>query len=462
MVLHEQVKPLIKRAPTIADVTSRILRFDTDNLYPQRMESIYQRSSTLKGVLDRVADFVNGEGFVDQNIAGMIVNRRGLKGQSLNKVLGIVSRPWVKWQTVPMHVGYNLLGQICELNPIKFERIRFGLRNEHSCITHYAYSANWEKDGRSANDQNIRFYHRFNPDPQIVLAQIDEAGGIDNYRGQILYLTPEEDEYPLATFDVVSNDAQVQDEISQFKLGNTQNSFLATLAILFPGEFGSRQEEQDFKDIIANKTGGRNAGSRIGLQDKTGTRKASDIFQPLTPENLDKLFEFTETSVKENIMESEAFPSILMGKSQSGLLAQNDMEEAYTYVNSITRNRRLQLSEVFSIILSYWEFGVITDAAIIEQRYILNSSTGTGGVDINDNLRSMSGIQSINFARILRKYEQRKYNRVTAETMLRGGFGLSDEEITKLLDAVDAAAAEDGASPESKQAAYVALAKQYL
>jgi hypothetical protein len=449
-VYYEKPKPLLKRVPQINDTSEKIQRYDVDNLYPQRMEELVRRSSTLKSLMNRIADFINGEGFTDPTIAQLIVNRKGLKGQSLNKVLQITSKPYSRYETVPMHIGYNLLGSICALNPLPIETIRFGLRNKQGRITHLAYSANWEKDGRSVNDQAICFYPTFDPNPETVLNQMAAAGGIARYKGQILYLTPDDGQYPFAVFDAIADDAQVQSEIGLFKVGNIQNSFMATLAILYPGEFSSAQEENDFRDLITNKSGSRNAGGRIGLQDKTGNRKASDIFQSLSPTNLDKLFEYTERSVKENIVESEAFPAMLMGKTPTGLFAQGDMEEAYTYVNAITRNRRSQLSEIFSLLLSHWEDPIVSDCSIIEQRYIRQSAEGSA-VDINDNLKGMSGREAINFARILRKYAQGKYDRATAETLLRSGFGLSDAEIAKLLDGLDSAAAEETAQPEVKQ-----------
>lgn len=464
MVVYEKTKPFVKRVPTIVDTTEKILRFDSDNLYPQRMMAVLRDAPTLKSIKLRIADFVNGEGFQDDNLGNLVVNKKGLKGQTLNKVLSVVSVPFVNWRTVVMHVGYNLMGQICALNPIPFETIRFGLRDSRGKITQLAYSTNWERDSRSGNERYIKFYPVFNPDPAVVLQQIEQAKGIQNYCGQIMYLTPEEGEYPLSTFDDVSNDGQVQSDIGMFKLGNTQNSFLATLAILYPGEFASTQEEQDFKDLIANKSGSRNAGTRIGLQDKTGQRKASDIFQSLAPTNLDKLFEYTEKSVKENLMENEAFPAILLGKSANGLFAQGDMEEAYTYVNAITRNRRNELSEVFSMVMTYWEAPIVTDAAIKEQRYIIESSSIGGGLDVNDNLKNMSGMQAVNFARILRKYGQKQYTRDVAAALLRGGFGLSEEEITKLLDGIDATLLEESGNVEAApvKAFIVSMAKEML
>jgi hypothetical protein len=481
-LLYEKAGPLIRRVPTVIDTTDRILRFDSDNLYPQRAEETLKRAHTLKSLYDRIADFVNGEGFVDERLAGkfgpngetlipaLIVNRKGLKGQTANKVLQTMTVPYVRYnKAFPMHVGYNLLGHICELNPIPFEYVRMGLKNKHGKVTHYAYSSNWERDSRKGNEHNIKFYPRFNPDPAVVLEQIAKCGGIYNYRGQILYLTPEEDVYPLASFDAVYDDAQVQNEVGMFKIGHVQNGFFGTTLFVYPGQYSSNEEKRDFEELIANKRGARNAGKRIGIQDPSGTKKASDIAQPLESENMDRQLEYTEKSIKENIVESEAFPAMLLGKTPTGLFAQGDMEEAYTYVNAITRNRRSELSEIFSLLFSYWETPIQTDAAIIEQRYIRNSAEGST-VDINDNLKGMSGREAMNFARILRKYARKQYDRTTAETLLRGGFGLSEEEIKKLLDGLDLAAEEEAQTPAAagqpqpaKVAAYiVAMAKTML
>ena len=442
MIIYEKTKPLIKRTPTITDTTDKILRFDTDNLYPQRMEELFKRSTTLKSVYGRLADFINGEGFQDQALAKMIFNCDGLKGTSGNRLLKQSCLPYAKWSTFCAHINYNMLGEMCSIRMEPISNVRFGLKDASGKIVMYGYSANWERDGRSMHDRNIVFYNRFNPDPEIVLAQMEQAGGIAKYKGQILYLTPEEGCYPLTMFDSVSDDAQTQAEIALTKVNNIQSNFLATLAVVYHGEFASKQEEMDFRDLIASKSGSRNAGSRIGIQDKTGQKKASDIFQNLAPVSLDKLYELTESTVKANIIENEAFPQILLGKSPTGLFAQGDIEEAYTYVNAITRNRRSELSEIFALLFSYWEQPIQTDASIVELRYLLDAPVNSG-VDINDNLKNMTGMQAINFERILRKYEQGKLKRDVATLQLQQGFGLSSDEIQKLLDGIDALVLEE-------------------
>lgn len=442
MVVYDKPRPYLKRVPIISDPSEGILRYDYDNLYPQRAEEIVRRSYTLKAVIDRVADFLNGEGFLDPKIASLVVNTKGWRGQSLNAVLNSVTPTFAKFNSICLHIGYDLNYRVASIEPIKFEYIRLSLRETGELM----YSTNWERDGRKENIHNAEIYHAFNPNPDVVAAQIEEAGGIEDFKGQILYFTPDPGQYPLASFDPVFDHAQAQGELGVLKISDIQNNFLSTLAIIYPGEFASDAEEFEFKKLISSKSGARGAGSRIGIQDKTGLKKAGDIFQQLSPVSLDKLYEFTETSVMNAIMENEAMPKELLGvRPESGMFNQDNMEQAYTYYNAITRNRRAIISEVFSYILQHWSKPIASDCKIKQQEYIQKTVEETateGALEINDNLKNMSGAQSINFARILRKYGKGEYSREQATVLLRGGFGFTEEEISSLLDGYDQSADE--------------------
>jgi hypothetical protein len=449
MVTYEKTKPYLKRVPTIVNVNESVQRYDQDNLYPQRAKEVLNRSYTLKSVMSRVADFLNGEGFRDEVLAKMVLNDVGLIGQTGNDVLNQVVKDFASFKTIAVHIGYNLNFRISSITPVPFEYCRLGLPDQFGEVKEIKYSTNWERDSRKeTKEPKIETYSAFDPSPDVVKAQI-ELVGIENYKGQILYHTPDLYQYPLASFDPVIDHAQAQGELGMFKVSNVQNQFLATLAVMYSGEFESEEEKQAFKDLIANKSGARNAGTRIGLQDKTGTKKVTDMFANLSPTNIDKLYEFTEKSVMEAIMENEAMPKELLGvRPESGMFNQANMEQAYVYYNSITRNRRAEISRLFSLLLSYWETPIQTDAFILPQRYLDDTIANQSGLQVNDNLKNMTGMQAVNFARILRKYGQKKYDRPTAETMLRSGFGLTEDEIKKLLDAVDQSVSEEGASEE--------------
>lgn len=438
MVLYEKNRPLLKRVPTVVDTYEGIQRYDLDNLYPQRVEEIAKRSYTTLSVIKRVADFLNGEGFVDPNVGSLKVNDYSMFGTTANKLLNQVSFTYATWNSITLHIGYNLNYRISSITYIPFSYCRMGLMDSDGKVREIKYSTNWENDGRKeATNRTIESYHIFNPNPEVVATEIEEAGGIENYKGQILYYTPEYYQYPLCSFDAVIDHAQTQSELGISKVSNTQNSFLSTMAILFPGEFESEAEKQQFQDLIANKSGVRNMGSRIGLQDRSGTKKASDIFQPLTPVNLDRLYEFTEKSVIDAIMENEAMPKELLGvRPDTGMFNQQNMEQAYLYFNSITKNRRANISEVFSMLLSYWENPIQTDAEIKIQSYGVGAQVMNSIVDkpaTNDTLTNLTGRQLQNIQRIVRKFNKNELTFEQAKQMLVNGFQFSEQDVNDWL-----------------------------
>lgn len=453
MIYYEPVKPIQLRVPTIVSRSQHLQLYDVDNLYPQRCEVAIKRSYTLRSIVNSVSEFLSGEGFVDPFIAKLIVSDENGMPVTLNKVLMKVCDPFSRYKTIPLHIGYNMNGKISSITPLKFEYIRFGMPDEYGKIETYKYCTNWELDGKKElkSRPTIYDYHVFNPNPEHVLQQIEDCGGIDEYHGQILFMTPDLYEYPVATFDPVLDDAQTQDELGQFRLGYTQNGFMATLGLVYRGEFESDDEKKEFQNLIKKKKGAKNANSIIGLQDKTGSMKANEIFQKLEPANLDRLFEVTEKSAKNAIMENEGWPKILVGvEADSGMFNQQQIMDAYTLANAKTRRRRMHIAEVFSMLLSYWEKPIETDAAIKELQYTyiapasapatqlptsatpenkdINPQAPAEQVQINENLKNLTGTQSQALDRIVRKYMKGTYTRDVAKEMLKASVGFTDAQ----------------------------------
>ena len=143
------------------------------------------------------------------------------------------------------------------------------------------------------------------------------------------------------------------------------------MAIMYPGQFETVQEELKFNDLVNNKRGAQAAGSNIGIQDPTGTKKVNEIFMPITPVNTDRLFELTENSTTAAIMENEAMPKELIGvRPETGMFNQDNMEQSYIYYNARTRKRRNALSRLFSFIGLHLAKPISTKAEIIPLSYM--------------------------------------------------------------------------------------------
>jgi len=373
MVTFKKPKLFVKRVPTILDPSDNVQRWDWDNQYPQRMDELASRSYTLNAVTKVVSDFLAGEGFEDTAFNNLVVNRDNIMDETMLDLLNKVCDQYSNYWTPSLHFGFNMNGAMTSIRSVPVCYNRFGMPNPKTgLVEKIMYSTNWERAAmKETHDREVLEYDFFNPDPEVVKEQIRKAGGIKKYKGQILFATPTPFVYPKASFDPVCDHAQTQAELATFKISSVQNKFNATMAIMYPGQFESDEEKRNFQELISTKSGSEAAGSNIGIQDPSGTKKVNEIFLPITPVNTDRLFELTERSSTAAIMENEAVPKELIGvRPETGMFNQDNMEQSYIYFNSRTRKRRKNISRLFSFIAKHLETPYNTTAEIIELSYL--------------------------------------------------------------------------------------------
>src|SRR5688572_29204951 len=110
-----QRAPYLKRVPTVVDLTYGIQAYDVDNLYIQRADEVRNRSFTLKSAIDRLCEFIDGEGFEDLNLANIRMNNTGM---SSNDVLNILAQDKAPFNLFALHFKYNLNYKIAEVCPV--------------------------------------------------------------------------------------------------------------------------------------------------------------------------------------------------------------------------------------------------------------------------------------------------------------------------------------------------------
>ncbi len=360
--------PDVKRLRTFVDRTEGIQWYTRNNLYPQIVEAVRDRSYTIKSACDRLSKFLRGEGFEDKLLADLVVNSKGL---TLNNILKQVAIDGASFSgSFVVHLGVNMNGQYNNISVWPLQYWRFGLPDENGDIHDYKYNSNWERDPYKelSNAKNIIEYDKFNPDPEAIKEEINEHGL--SYKGQVFYFTPLEDQYPLATFDSVLDQGQTQEEIGLFRLSSIQNGLNATNIFSYPGKFEDKQKEQDFIESISQFKGGAGAGSTIVIEDESGTRKAQDLVTPLSLQNNDKIHEFISKDDKNAIMEAFAMPKGILGVlPEAGMFNQENLQQEYIYYNSITRDYRTDISDAFKKIFSNWHKPVTSEFKIKELTY---------------------------------------------------------------------------------------------
>ena len=358
----------IKKAPQRIDVsylsTLGIKAYGANNLYPQQAKAILDCSSTGAECCDRYARFIEGEGLVNAIIYDLEVNHYG---ETTDDILTAVAQDLANYGGFALHVNYDLNCKICEVQHVPFESCRLQEDDDSGYIAHIVTHPDWQ--GRTTRNgkilrvsrDTITSFDRFNPDPNIVRAQINAAGGIDHYKGQILWVsTAGRDRYPLPKYDRVLTDLSTDEGLSNVKFRNVRCNFLPSAFVIsktsqaMNEDDAARQavEARGFAEDLAQFQGDETSNVLISLTVANDEEKPEIVEFPT--KNFDKDFDVTDKSVVERIysaFEQEPFLCIRSGKlGFSG----TTIHDCYNYYSSLVSKEQRLIERAFSKIFDNW------------------------------------------------------------------------------------------------------------
>lgn len=330
----------IERLPNPLNIKSLArdyLPYDFDNLYPNKIKAIAERSGSTKTAIGTLSSFISGDGF------GETENKVEVNsdGQTLWDILRFMTSTRAMFDGISLHFNFNLLGEITEINEINFESLRYS-----SDMKSVLQNQDWRVYQRRKCEQYPVF------DPEKVLEQIQEVGGIENYKGQVLYWTPrKQDVYCLCRFDSVLDDAQFEAESKIYKLSCIQNDFAIGGLIKYPFQLEKSEQIKDLKIKIQESKGSRNAGKNW-LLPVSNELINSRMFEPMSRNNIDGLFTNQNEEAKHSIYAAFQQPPILNGIATQGMFNQENFKDAFDYYNSYVETDRKELEKLVNEIIS--------------------------------------------------------------------------------------------------------------
>lgn len=358
----------IKKAPQRIDVsylsTLGIKAYGANNLYPQQAKAILDCSSTGAECCDRYARFIEGEGLVNAIIYDLELNHYG---ETTDDILTAVAQDLANYGGFALHVNYDLNCKVCEVQHVPFESCRLQEDDDSGYIAHIVTHPDWQ--GRTTRNgkvlrvsrDTITAFDRFNPDPNIVRAQIAASGGIEHYKGQIMWVsTAGRDRYPLPKYDRVLTDLSTDEGLSNVKFRNVRCNFLPSAFVIsktsqaMNEDDAARQavEARGFAEDLAQFQGDETSNVLISLTVANDEEKPEIVEFPT--KNFDKDFEVTDKSVVERIysaFEQEPFLCIRSGKlGFSG----TTIHDCYSYYSSLVSKEQRLIERAFSKIFDNW------------------------------------------------------------------------------------------------------------
>jgi hypothetical protein len=326
---------------------------DTDNAYPERMDRLINNSVTAKSAAAIMVQYLIGKGY-GADADNSIINKE--KNLKLIDFADDVADDLVKQRGVFIHINWNALYQIADCSVVPYEWCRIGKKDSNDYAGKVAISKEWLKPKRS----EIELVDIYNPRKAVIDAQVEKAGGWEHYKGQILFINMDTKLiYPLSRIDSVSEDCDSEAQASIYKnkllrKGFFGNTLVVTRPLVGEGlEPGStalteaESERERFQQAIKDSLGAQNTGGVLCLEMDFAGEKLDDaiLIKQIESKIDDKLFNYTETSVRENILVAfNNLPAGLIKTNEASLFGNSGeaiREMKRTYWENTTKERSL-------------------------------------------------------------------------------------------------------------------------
>jgi len=423
------------------------MQYGQNNDYPQYLLDLFNKSAKHNAIIRGKVNYIVGNGWAGEEAIVKKVNRE----ESLNDLTKKVALDLELFGGAYIQVIWSVIGgQVAELWHCDYTKIRTNKDN-----TQFWYKEDWKA---TRNQEKAEIYNAFNPaNPQGV---------------QILYVKeyrPGMNVYSLPGYFGALNYIESDVEVSKHVLGNAQTGFSASKLITLPNGEPSPDEKRAVSRQFDNMYTGADGKKYLLAFVNDVTRKpivddlgASD----LTKEDFGRVDEL----IQSNIFSGHQITSPdLFGIATPGQLGnRQQMRDSYEiFNNTYVRYKQMQIEGVFNMLGQYagvqvelklqpvdpigidFSENIILQVApkewILEKLGIDPTQYGmpiateqpmaASPLSVNEHIKGLKGREWQNMQRIIRDFNRGKITREQASSMLKGGYALSDEEVSTWLGA---------------------------
>lgn len=213
-----------------------------------------------------------------------------------------------------VHINYNLDLKISSIQLLAFERCRIGKIDDKRYSGKVGFK-NWK-------DRWEDFY-TFNPDPEVIRAQIRKDGGLAKYRGQVLVLNLSNELYPISPLLAAYKSIRAEAKIETYKINLIDTGYIQKKIFIVPETGDGAVRDDSFATKLEQFMGADNAGNVCVLHTENTGEETDKLIKVVDiPTSLDdKLFNHTELSSFKNITRVMNIPSILVNGDSDSLFS---------------------------------------------------------------------------------------------------------------------------------------------
>ena len=348
------------------------ISYGADNLYPQFISGLFQKSAMNRTCIASKVDGVFGQGLTTKDPEKNYLLKRANPKESWNDVFEKIILDYVTFGGFAMNVIWSNDGEeIAEMYHVDFSKVRSGIHiPETDKVEHYYYSSDWNNWKRNAPIQ----YPTYNP--STSLQQPNQLYYFFDYEPGSLF-------YPLPSYSGGLNDIQLDTEVSKWHLNNIANGLAPSLFIgLNNGIPDPEAREEIYDEITMAFRGSDNAGKAF-IAFSEDKEHAPDVI-PIPAANSD-YYVTLETRITSRILSAHRITSPLLlglyheGGSGFGSNA-DEIEVSYAhFVSTVIKPIQKVLLKSFNSLMGYKGYGDVE--LVIEPNKIIEAKEDTIAVE---------------------------------------------------------------------------------
>lgn len=316
------------------------------NTSPLFIAKHIKKSATLASCVELKSKFIYGAGFEDKELGETIVNQH--TGLTVNELVRKIAYSLSAFGGFGVKVGYKMqkenerMFQPDNLYLADFKRLRKAYPDDKDFVNKYYLLP--EIDTRyTIKKYKVQEFTYFKNKDDVILEQIassEKNGNKVNWNGQMYWYHHDKNSefYPCPNYLTILEDAETELEIKKAKNNDLKGGFSPTAIITVYGyntNERTKEEEDRLKKYYQDNTTGTE-GSRYLVETALGKDQKTDVDVVPRDAKMRELYEYVETSCKNNVYEVFSIPKILYGKEVSGKLGTStEMQDAVEYVQKV-------------------------------------------------------------------------------------------------------------------------------
>lgn len=268
-----------------------------DNLKPLIIENLIDASPTASQCAWIYESFIGGGGF-EIDFSKVNLSDNFWETVTPNDLLFDMAESVSRHQGAFVVVGYNANFQKDSYQILPYSLCRVGKKDSAGYSGKIVVSSNgW---GKYLKEKDVDVFDTYNPRPEVIQAQVEAAGGWENYKGQIAFLRlSKKHTYPKTLIERAYTFADVEYNLGLYYNATVKRSF-ENITIVRHRKFPNAIDQTDFEKNLKSLSGLENSSSKLMVEDdwddereKTGNFKFDTIKNDVKP---DKYAHFENSS----------------------------------------------------------------------------------------------------------------------------------------------------------------------